>query len=347
MKIFRFSSCIILIAAVFLQSCSDDEVKVPTYENGVFVVNEGNFGPGNGTISFYDPVSGEVVFDLFGKANKGKALGDVVQSMYVEDEVAYIVVNNDKKIEVVDATTFQSIKTIGNLQLPRYFTTAGGKGYFTEWVNFSDPGRVSVLNLTTYEVEETITTDYGAENLIASNGKLYVSNNFSSTVTIIDISTASIIETIEVGSAPGQLVVDSDGDVWVICGGGSDTDWNPLNNGVLVEIDADDDAVKNTVELQMNVPVKLVNNSDVLYFIKGNSIYQYTIADDTFDILHTITTSSGLYGIGYNEDENLIYASDANGFLGAGTVYRMQTDGTEINNFSSGIGPNSFYFLTN
>lgn len=52
----------------------------------------------------------------------------------------------------------------------------------------------------------------------------------------------------------------------------------------------------------------------------------------------------GIYGIGYSENEDLIYVGDAVGFAGEGKVARLNTDGSVVDEFPVGVGPNSFVF---
>jgi len=356
MKNLRCYLLVLLAAFSFtFSSCDDDDDKLKSYDDGIFVVNEGNFGDADGTISHIDE-DGNVSQDLFGKANKKEALGDVVQSMVIDDDadLAYIVINNDNKIEVANAHTFKSVHTITGLALPRYFTTFNGKGYVTEWVSFVDVGRVSIIDLTDYTVEESITTDYGSENIIAHEGELYVSNNFSNTVSVIDPTTKEVIKTIEVGTAPGAFVVDEDNMLWVVCGGGTDSEWNPLNDGKLVQIDpseSDDEesnSVLKTIELNVNVTAKMAINKakDKIYYYKGKSVYAMSIADTEApaEALFTEATATSFYGIGIDPENDMLYLADSKAFVGNGAVYRYSLTGTFIDQLAVGRGPNSFVF---
>src|SRR5262245_4125380 len=127
---YLFSIAIVAFSFTF-SSCDDENKAKGDFQTGVFVVNEGNFLDADGSVSFIHP-SEAVTQDLFGTVNDGRALGDVVQSMTISGDLAFVVVNNSNKVEIVNANTFQAIHTITNVKLPRYFTTLNGKGYLTE-----------------------------------------------------------------------------------------------------------------------------------------------------------------------------------------------------------------------
>jgi YVTN family beta-propeller protein len=330
-------------------SCDDDEKKFKgDFQTGIFVVNEGNFLDADGTISFVSPSSGEVTQDLFGTINSGRALGDVVQSMTVEGDFAYIVVNNSNKMEVVNANTFEASYTIANLKLPRYFAALNGKGYVTEWVNFSDPGRVSVIDLQSQTVTGTIATDYGSENIIAANGKLYVSNNFTTTVSVIDPSSASVVKTIDVGDSPADLVIDGQKKVWVACSGGYDQNFNPLNNGKLVQIDPASNSVLKTIELGINFGGNLAINKagNQLFYYKGKSVYRVNTTDTAAptSALLTESTAVSLYGIEIDPKTDILYLADSKAFSGNGTAFTYNTSGAALVKYTVGRGPNGFVF---
>ena len=110
---------IIALAVISISSCQKESftpiVSEGNYENGYFVTNEGNFGTGNGSISFISN-EGEVENDVFSQINSFQ-LGDVVQSMSIINEKAYIVVNGSAKIEVASDDSLHYITTINGLCL--------------------------------------------------------------------------------------------------------------------------------------------------------------------------------------------------------------------------------------
>ena len=345
MKHFTKYSFALLFSFVLFISCNDDNNEPKgEFATGVWVVNEGAYKKSDGTVSYYDPSTGEVKQDLFGLKNSGKALGDIVQSVSVEGDLAYVIVNNDNKMEVVNSNTFASEYTLNQLKLPRFFTTFSGKGYLTEWVGFgaTDIGRVSVVNLQTHTVETTITTDYGSENIIVANNKLFVSNNFTNTISVIDPTQNKVTLTIEVSDSPSEFVLDSDNKLWVICGG-----VYKGNNAVLYKINPSTNAIEKKIELGIGASQLTINKAkNQLYFLSGKNVFKVSTQSPIAPSSAFFTVSSALYLYGVDVDPatDIIYVADANGFQINGTIYRYDSEGKLKDNFTSGKGPNGFIF---
>lgn len=343
---------VLTILAAFLltfSSCDDDDDKNKgEFQAGIFVVNEGKFKNDNGSISFIHPTSWEVTQDLFGTVNNGRALGDIVQSMTIDGNFAFVVVNNSNKMEVVNANTFEAIHTVTGLKLPRNFTTLNGKGYLTEWVSFSDPGRVSIINMQSHSVTGNIAVDYGAEDIIAAGGKLYVSNSFVNSVSVIDPATATVVKTIEVGNSPTEFVLDNQNNLWVACAGGSDVNFNPLNDGKLVQINPATNAVLKTIPLGYNFSGKLAINKagNQLFYYKGKSVYRINTTDTTApsSVFLTEANAVSLYGIGIDPETDILYIADSESFSGDGTIFTYDMSGAAIDDYTAGLGPNGFVF---
>ena len=342
MKTNKLHFHLLLVALAFLFSCgSDEELPKGDYESGVLILNEGNFESVNASVSHYNPSDQTVSNNIFHTVTSA-TLGDVAQSIYVNNDQAFVVVNNSDKVEVANAHTFETEFTIDAL-LPRYITVYDGKGYLSEWVSFTDAGRVSVVNLSNGSIESSITVGFGAENIIEANGKIFVSNNFETTVSVIDPVSKSVSTTIGVGSSPGQMVLDNSGMIWLVCGGG----WQQ-NDGALYRIDPANNSVVTTIELEINVPTKIAINSSgqTLYYMAGTSVYSLGTAETTkpASSFVEISSATSLYGIGVDPSSGDVYIGDSKGFQGNGSVYRYSSDGTSIDEFSVGIGPNSFAF---
>src|SRR5688572_6108892 len=96
MNILNYYAFTLLTLITFSFSACDNEDEKPKgkFQTGVFVVNEGNFLEADGSVSHFNLSTKETTQDLFGSVNTGRALGDVVQSMTIDGDNAYIVVNN-------------------------------------------------------------------------------------------------------------------------------------------------------------------------------------------------------------------------------------------------------------
>jgi YVTN family beta-propeller protein len=349
-RIISLKGVVLIGLSLFAISCDDDDNKPSgQYADGVFVVNEGNFGGANGTVTHFSDANLPTQ-DLFGLVNNGRALGDVIQSMTIDDNVGYIVVNNSKKIEVVTASTFEYLYTIDGLEMPRYFTVNDGLGYVTEWVSFTGVGRVSVIDLNTHDVVDQINVGSGAESMLIDDDLLYVSNSFTNTVSVIDIEDREVIKTITVAASPSELLEDANGKIWVLCGGSYGG-----NDGAMVQIDPSKsnqpaaESVVKAIELGMNIGFPKATISpdklDIFYFT-GKKVYKFNVSTTVAptDAFINEASATSFYGIGIDPKTDVLYVADDRGFTSSGTVFRYNLTGESIDNLTAGIGPNGFAF---
>ncbi len=97
--------------ALGFTACKDDDdnpkpVICPNADAGLFIVNNGNYGTANGSLSFYDPSTGTVGNDLFLAAN-GIPLGEVAQSISVYGDDAFICVNGSNVVYKKNAEDYE------------------------------------------------------------------------------------------------------------------------------------------------------------------------------------------------------------------------------------------------
>ena len=222
---------LLLSVLAFTVSCTSDDrddivQETPisgTYNDGLFILNEGGFGSTNASITFLDN-DDQVYNSIFSGVNN-RDLGDVAQSIGFNGDNAYVVVNNSSTIEIVNRNTFESITTTTSMIVnPRYIEFSDTKGFITNW---GDPNDVSddyvaVLNLTTNQVETKIPVAEGPEKLVIHNGKLYVAHQggygYGNSVTVIDVATQTVVTSIEVADVPSGIIV-ANGSLYVLCSG--------------------------------------------------------------------------------------------------------------------------------
>lgn len=351
MKKISLLSLVLLSFVLTFTAChkDDPEKSGGKYSDGIYIVNEGIFQTGVGTISFIDRANDSISYDIFAAVN-GRPLGNVAQSMAVFDGKAFIVVNNASKVEVVNAVTFASQAIITGLTSPRYFLgISKSKGYITDWA-----GNVAVTDLDANTVSKTINVKSGPEQMLLSGFQVYVLNSggwsTDSTVSVINTSTDEVETTIQVNHRPTGIAADKNGKIWIMCSGRGFNGWpqsddseghllriNPANN----QIEFDYSFVSKSLH-----PEKLVVNKtgDKLFFLFDGGIYSFDVTGTT-NIPVKLVSRNNLYALGYDNTDDYLYASDPLDYQQDGWVFRYRaSDGNMVDSLRSGIIPGNYCF---
>lgn len=345
-SIFLFA---LLTTVLNLTSCKkeDDETIKGAFSDGMFIVNEGPFQNGSGTITFYKADSGLVKQNIFESIN-GRPLGNIAQSMTISNGNGYIVVNNAGKVEIVDIATFKSKGTITGLTNPSEFLLIDAKkAYVSDW-----NGKVAVIDLSSNTITKQIAAGTGPDAMILSGNFVFVANSggfgMDSTVSVIDVVKDQVIKTFQVGHAPSGFVADVNGKIWVICKGKGFNGWPQASDtpGTLMRIDP----VALTVELVYKFPLKDVHPEKLvidkqrtkLYFLYNYGIYRYNVLTA---IVSEKMVSRSFYSLGFENKTGYLYAADAKNYISNGIVLRIKAeDGKVVDSIASGIVPRSFAF---
>ena len=88
----------IFASTLLLASCSNDDavekdVPLGTYDNGVLVLNEGNFGTPNASVTYISNDFNVLTQNIFGIENNDKKLGDVAQSISFSDACMHVFIS--------------------------------------------------------------------------------------------------------------------------------------------------------------------------------------------------------------------------------------------------------------
>lgn len=343
---------LILVIAVF-SACKKDPVAphdLPSnFTNGVFIINEGPYNNGTGTISFLKRDGSSVYHNIYQQANSFIPLGNIVQSMTIIDNVAYIAVNNANKIEIASAKNMVSIGKIDNINYPAYIVQSGtGKAYVSSWDNV-----VYVISTEGKEIIGQIPVGTGPTRMLTVNDKVWVLNQgglgVDSTVTVIDPSTDQVIETIDLYPRPSGICQDNNGSVWIICSGKGY--WqNGATQGHLVSIDPDNFVLQSDFIFPdtINHPESLVidNQLQTLYYNYPNGIYKFDINNSSLNLSPFIHRQGMFYSLGYDVQDDVLYASDPVDYSQKGWVFRYRAStGEAIDSLKSGVVPVNYVFV--
>jgi hypothetical protein len=309
--------------------------------SGVFIINEGNFNWGNGSISYYSYDSSKIYNDIFKTTNE-RPLGDIPNSMIISGDKVYIVVNNSGKIEVVEKINFKSVETISGLISPRNIAAVDNyKAYVTSL--YSDS--VTIIDLTENSVSGYINLRRTSESIVITGEKAFISNWVGGKeVMVINTDLDKVVDSIEVGIEPESMVLDKDFILWVLCNGG----WKRENFAELVGINIQtNDVVKQFIfPSKLNSPLCLQTdgNGDTLYYIE-NGIKCMSINAPELPSTSLIPEWDRLFNkIGINPVNGDIFATDAVDYQQKGFILLHDKHGTLISSYQAGIIPSSVYF---
>jgi len=337
-----FSSC---------KNDNDDPVIIPDYgyTGGIYIVNEGPFMNGTGTIDYLTR-DGKKYQNIYLTSNNGQVLGNVIQSIAVIGFQTYIVVNNDNKVEVVDTKTFQKTGSFENLPSPRYIIGVDD-GY--AYVSCIGDNSVKLINLTGLEIIGSVPVN-GPEKMLRLNNEVWVlcqgGWSVDSTITVIDIASKSVKQTIQVYPQPSGIQQDKNGNIWVMCSGRFGYHPGGNSEGHLVCINPLDYSVIKDIEFPgiENHPEELEINAtrDELFYRYPGGIYKIGIEAAEPETVPFISRANGFYTLAFDEMDNIIYGADPLDYVQNGWVYWYRAeDGVIVDSVEAGIIPGEIYFV--
>tara|TARA_S200000501_G_scaffold197383_1_gene185775 strand:+ start:281 stop:1285 length:1005 start_codon:yes stop_codon:yes gene_type:complete len=203
---------ITFFSILLIFSC-EDSLDQTQSSNLVFVASEGTYGDSDGSIA---------VFSGNEKIQTVDAVGDVVQSLLVDGNNLFVIVNNShliKRYSITEAgLSLPGIEIETDNSSPREMVVVDDKLYFTNW-NSRD---VKVLDLITFSVSSTISIDGTPEDIVTDGDFLWVSipqlelydGNNGSSVVKIDLDSEEVIEIYDVGRGPEHMLIQ-DNTLWI------------------------------------------------------------------------------------------------------------------------------------
>ncbi len=344
MRAYVFLGAICLLTAI---GCKPDETTplpepIETTERTVFVSNEGQFQVGNASLTLYDPESMTAQENAF-EATNGTILGDIFQSITFHQALAYLVINNSNKVEVIDPLSLESRGTITGLTSPRYLLPLGdGRAYLSDLY----AGAISIIDLEAQSVAGQITTP-GAwtEQLVASQGVVFTTCYQRPYLYVINPRSDQISDSIAIQARGLYVQEDANGHLWVSAGASISHD----EPGALFEIDPVSRAVLHRFDFPAGEgPGELAFNvgRDTLLYLAGD-LYALPIqASDLPDEPFIQAEAGSFYGIGVDVNTGEIYLTDPIDFVQRGEVLRFTANGSPVDTFRAGVGPGAVYVQT-
>lgn len=365
-KLFLFG----ILGAFSLNSCSNDDDNIipePTsegdYTNGFFVLNEGSQSAG--TVTFISEDFQNVEQEIFATVNGGDDLGQYVQSMFFDDDRAYIISNGSNLITVVDRYTFEYIGQVdSDLSIPYYGVAYNGKAYVSNLEDYGNPNTdyVAVIDLETLEVEEKILAGANLDEVKEENGLIYFEGSYfgsGNSILVFDPSSNSFIKTFtlfENNTGEGEEEGLNSFEI-------EDDYLYALTTKNLYKLDLTTGEEISKVEFSNDFigTANLEIENDMIYFTLSTSVDTsektsvFALAEGVVDSVEDIYTpdeaiitydSKNKYGnlYGFEVEGDYIYTAEAPTFTEGGKVRIYTLSGDLTAELTVGIGPNGFYF---
>lgn len=339
----------------------DESVIDDSGHAGIFVLSEGLFNQNNSTLSWIDFTTRQAdswtaatgrSYDAFEKVN-GRRIGDTANDLLLYGSRIYIAVSESSTIEILDASTCNSLKQIplsrnGMASQPRRLTANGGYVYVCCF-----DGTVSRIDTLTMTTDATVQVGRNPDGICHANGKLYVSNsggldtqNPDNTVSVIDINTFTETKRITVRSNPGTIFADGT-NVYVVSRGIFDYGTMDYDSR-LHRIDTQTDQVTATYDIPI-LNMDIVDGKAWFYgYGAGGTIQVLDLA--TGQVLDSDFITDGThvecpYSIKVEPNTRKVYVCDALDYVTPGSLFCFTPDGRLLYRVQGiGINPNTIAF---
>ena len=377
-KLHILTIIIAAVVAMALNSCREDdvifipeEVQVSNPEfsevGGFYLLNEGNMGSNKCTLDYYDFSTGIYTRNIYGNANPNvpKELGDVGNDLKVYGNRLYAVINCSNKVEVMDKST---AKRIGQVDIPncRYIAFHKGYAYVTSYAgpvvidpDYEQLGYVAKVDTASLQVVAQCLVGYQPDDIEIVEDKIYVANsggyrvpNYERTVSVIDIETFKVEETIDVDINLSRLVADKHGGLWIATRG----DYYQVESSLYCY-----DVRKRRIVKHLDVPVSnMCIEGDSIYVVSSAwsnvtmsnrvtfAVIDVTKQEPVSDNFITDGTEAEIkapYGVSVNPISHDIYITDARNMVNPGYLHCYDRTGVRKWSVRTGDVPAHIAFL--
>ena len=334
---------------------------------GFFLLNEGNMGSNKASIDFFSYETGKYQRNIYPTRNPDivKELGDVGNDIAIYGDKLYAVINCSHYVEVMDVHTARHIGSIDILNC-RYITFNGDKAYVSSYAGpvqidpNARPGKVVEVDTASLQITREVVVGYQPEEMVITGGKLYVANsggyrypNYDTTVSVIDLETFQVVESIDVAINLHRMELDRYGRIYVSSRG----DYYDIGADVYI-IDSQTNQVAGNLGIAAS---EMCLSGDSLYmtsvewsYITQSNTITYTLYDvGKQEVVSHNFIADGTdkqiqipYGIAVNPETKDFLVCDAKDYVTPGTLYCFSADGNLKWKVTTGDIPAHFAFTT-
>ena len=376
---YRFLFCLFLVLTGMLTGCRGDIPFLHSEEEeltqgegegsikGFFLLNEGNMGSNKASLDFFSYETGKYMRNIYPSRNPDvvKELGDVGNDLAVYGSKLYAVINCSHYVEVMDVHTAKHVGSVDILNC-RYIAFSGGRAYVSSYAGpvqidpDARPGKVVEIDTASLQITREVVVGYQPEEMVIADGKLYVANsggyrypNYDTTVSVVDLETFQVINTIDVAINLHRMEIDRFGRIYVSSRG----DYYDIRADVYVVDTKTDKVVGN-----LGIPAsEMCLSGDTIYMTSVEWNYttnSNTVSYTLYDVAREEIVSHNFiadgtdeqiqvpYGLAVNPDTKEIFISDAKDYVTPGALYCFSPEGYLKWQVTTGDIPAHFAFTT-
>ena len=254
----------------------------------------------------------------------------------------YVVNSGTNNLMIFDLATLQRD---GFIQLP-----TGSNPWAMDFINdslcavsFFNTDEIGIVNVNTRQLVQTVAVGTSPEGVKYYGGKIYVANSgFVSfgqpydpgTVSVVDMGSLMVVDTIGVGLNPQDLDVGVNGNLLVACTG----DWGITSSGEMDIIDTGNNTVTFSVHLNSFITAVKVNGMNKAYLATfGSGVMVYDVGSHTFEIGETNPLTGGP-GVAFDAQNNAYICEFGDG-VSAGKLYVYSPAHQLLHTYTMNIGP--------
>ncbi len=329
-------------------ACKDEPSDPTSYENrsGLLIGNEGNFLYGNASLSYYDLEKDKIENQIFFRVNN-LPLGDVLQSITIMGDYAYLVINNSGKIIVMNKTDFTYVHTITGFTSPRYIVFASSDKAYVSDLYASE---IFVVNIPTRSISGSVDIGSSSENMLIYDGFLYVTSwRSNNKLYKIDINTDELIDSLQVGWQPNSMVMDHRKRLWVLSDGAYENVSAYYENASLICVETGTFSIQKSIIFPNMAadPNRLTINAtkNTLFLCNSGNfdeagIYKMPVNANELQTQPFIKEGNrNFYGLGIDPVTSEIFVTDARDYLQPGTLFRYDQHGSLLDSVRADIIP--------
>jgi hypothetical protein len=312
------------------------------YDNGVFVACEGKFPDGEASLTYKSFKDGKVIEDVV-KNKYNTSLGLLAQSVNVFDNQIFVCLTNSNRVVRYSITDLNTLPYI-SVNSPRYSAKINSsKYYISDWGSPTDTAGVNVYDVNTSKIIKRIKVKPGAEEILLSGNRAYITCNGgfgnNNTVAIINTDNDDLLTEKPIGPNPDGIVKDVNNNIWILCTGQYDANWNLASPGTLVRLNALTNKLDtvHTFTSAFSTPsnLKVNKTGDQLFMNFGGNVLRMGINESQ----PTAIINGNFYGLAVDANGD-IYAADAKDFASKGQVKVYSSAYVLKDSFATGVAPN-------